>query len=300
MPAGVASFGVAPVGVASVGAAPGGVESGRGAGPGPGPTGATLSRLDGASGQDDRAAPGSAARAGGDAALSSEVAVLALADLAPASRLWGWSRFVLGRRAARGSAGLRFVKVLGSGEGGGFGLKPSASIQGLFCVFDDDASADAFLAASGPFEAWRRRAREHFSVKLRAWSSRGSWSGHRFGIAARPPAAAQAVPVAALTRASIRPSRARAFWAMEPAAERDLEAARGCLLAAGVGEAPLLRQATFSVWESVAAMDAYARTGAHLAAIRASARGAFFSESAFVRFVPYGARGTWRGRRLDA
>jgi hypothetical protein len=111
--------------------------------------------------------------------------VLALADLAPASRPWGWSRFVLGRRAVRGAPGLRFSKVLGSGEGGGFGLVPSTSIQGLFCVFVDDASAGAFLAPTGPFEAWRRRAREHFSVRLGAWSSRGSWSGYRFAIGAR-------------------------------------------------------------------------------------------------------------------
>lgn len=274
-----------------------------------GPAGPTRTRRDGTRspddrggtrGPDDRAGARAGASAGDGAALSSQVAVLALADLLPASRAWGWSRFVLGRHAVRGAAGLRFVKVLGSGEGGGFGVKPSASIQGVFGVFDDDASADAFLAASGPFESWRRRAREHFSVKLRAWSSRGSWSGFRFAIGARAPAAEAGVPVAALTRASIRPSRARAFWSMEPAAERDLERASGCLVAAGVGEAPLLRQATFSVWESVAAMDGYARTGAHLAAIRASAQGAYFSESAFVRFVPYDARGSWRGRQLDA
>jgi spheroidene monooxygenase len=246
------------------------------------------------------APPPAAGHAVADPAPSTEIAVLALADLAPASRPWGWSRFALGRRALRSAVGLRFAKVLGSGEGGGFGLAPSTSIQGLFCVFADDASAGAFLAPSGPFEAWRGRAREHFSVRLRAWSSRGSWSGYRFAIGARAPGPSDAAPVAALTRASIRPSRARAFWAMQPEAERELAAARGCLVAAGVGEAPLLRQATFSVWESVAAMDAYARTGAHLAAIRASARGGFFSESAFVRFVPYDARGSWRGRRLDA
>ncbi len=257
-------------------------------------------RTDAPAGRRD-AAPTAGGACGSDATASpapasTEVAVLALADFEPAARLWGWSRFVLGRSAARRSPGLRFVKVLGSGEGGGFGASPSASIQGLFCAFDDDASAEAFLAAAGPFDAWRRRARQHFSVKLRAFSSRGSWSGKRFEIAAEPP---REGPIAALTRASIRPTRALRFWRMEPAAERDLEAAHGCLLAAGVGEAPLLRQATFSVWESVAAMDAYARTGAHRAAIRASAEGAFFSEAAFVRFVPYDARGTWRGRRLD-
>jgi hypothetical protein len=227
--------------------------------------------------------------------LSSQVALLALVDLEPRSRGWGWMRFVTGRMAVRGAPGLRFVKVLGSGRAGGFGTTPSATIQGLFCVFDDAASADAFVSPTGPFQAWRVRARECFTVKLRAYSVRGSWSGMRPAIGATPPVDG---PIAALTRASIRPSRARRFWRMEPQAELELEASHGCLLATGVGEAPLLRQATFTLWDSVASMDAYARTGAHLAAIRASAQGAFFSESMFVRFVPEGAQGSWRGRRL--
>ena len=51
--------------------------------------------------------------------LSSQVALLALVDLEPRSRGWGWLRFVTGRLAVRGAPGLRFVKVLGSGRGGG-------------------------------------------------------------------------------------------------------------------------------------------------------------------------------------
>lgn len=221
--------------------------------------------------------------------------MLALVDLEPRSRGWGWLRFVTGRMAVRGTPGLRFVKVLGSGRGGGFGTAPSPTIQGLFCVFDDAASADAFVSSTGAFQAWRSRARECFTVKLRAYSVRGSWSGMRPALGAAAPVDG---PIAALTRASIRPTRARRFWRMEPQAERELEATHGCLLATGVGEAPLLRQATFTLWDSVASMDAYARTGAHLAAIRASAQGAFFSESMFVRFVPEGAQGSWRGRSL--
>ena len=74
--------------------------------------------------------------------------------------------------------------------------------------------------------------------------------------------------MAALTRASIRPLQALRFWRRSPPAEGALERAEGCLLAVGLGEAPLLRQATFSVWENQAAMDAYARSGAHQEAIR--------------------------------
>jgi quinol monooxygenase YgiN len=231
------------------------------------------------------------------ASRPAQTALMLLAEFAPRHWPWAWSRLVLRDRPLRGVRGLRLAKVLGSGRDGGFGLRPSPSILGLFCVLDDDAAADALAAPGGALQAWRDRAAACFSVRLRAYSCRGSWSGVRLEASAPPPSAG---PVAALTRASIRPSRAAAFWRMEPAAERSLHEADGCLLAAGVGEAPLLRQATFSVWRDVAAMDAYARHGAHRAAIEASARGGFFSESMFVRFVPYDAQGTWRGGRLDA
>ena len=223
------------------------------------------------------------------------VAVLVLVDVAPAARLWGYARFVIGRFAMARVPGLRFFKVLGSGHNGGFGLRPSVSRQGLFCVFDGDASADAFLAASPVLMAYRSRADEFLSVKLRPFSSRGSWAGMTLSTTTHAPASR---PIAALTRASIRPAAARRFWQQAPSTQRALEAADGCLLAAGVGEAPLLRQATFSVWESVEHMDAYARGGAHLEAIKAAHRQHYFSESMFVRFVPEALRGTWKGRHF--
>lgn len=223
--------------------------------------------------------------------------MLVLADIAPRARLWGWSQFAAAHLRLRRTPGLRFMKVLGAGREGGFDpLRPSASLQGLFCVFDDDAQAFAFTAEEGPLQRWRDHADAFFSVRLRAISSRGSWSGTR--LAAAPVPASFTGPVAALTRASIRVSRALAFWRMQPAAERELADCEGCLMSAGLGEAPLVRQMTFSVWRDAAAMDAYARHGAHQAAIRAAAQGRFFSESMFVRFVPYGAQGRWQGRSL--
>ena len=104
--------------------------------------------------------------------------------------------------------------------------------------------------------------------------------------------------MAALTRASIRPGKSLRFWRHAPPSQLALEQATGCRLAVGLGEAPLVRQATFSVWDSVQAMDAYARHGAHMAAIRASMGGDFFSESMFVRFVVLAAEGQWKGRPL--
>ncbi len=223
-----------------------------------------------------------------------DVIVLLLAAMRPDALWWGWSRIVSRDRPLRDLKGLRFAKALGSGFEGGFGLRPSKDRQGLFLVFDGEAAADAFLQDSPTLQAYSQHAREMFLVKLRATSARGRWSGQELGVSA---AASAAGPVAALTRASIRPSKALRFWPLAPPAQLALEAAPGCLLAVGLGEAPVLRQATFSIWESAAAMEAYARSGAHGLAARTSYRDGFFSETLFARFVPLQMRGVWKGVR---
>lgn len=225
-----------------------------------------------------------------------EVVVVALADVAAAARLWGYGRFLGGRFALPRIPGVRFSRMLGSGRGGGFGLHPSFSRQGLLCLFDDDATADAFIDASGFLEDYRRRSREFLVAKLRPCASRGTWGGDAIPARVAPPPRG---PIAALTRASIRWTRAAAFWRHALPSERSLERAPGCLLAAGLGEAPLVRQATFSVWESAGAMERYAWSGAHLAAIRASYERGYFAEWMFVRFVPERVEGVWKGRRYD-
>jgi hypothetical protein len=221
------------------------------------------------------------------------VAVLLLAQSRPGARLWGWSRVMRGERALGDVPGLRFARALGSGRDGGFGLVPSADRHGLFALFDDDAVADRFIDRSSVVAAYRTHASELLVARLRATSSRGSWDGQRMAVSA---AVDPAAPVAALTRAAIRPLSAAAFWRHAPSSQRGLASAPGCRLAVGLGEAPLLRQATFSLWDDSAAMDAYARQGPHLAAIRAAQRDGHFAESMFVRLVPTRLEGRWQGR----
>ena len=221
------------------------------------------------------------------------LAVIVLVDFKSEFKWWGFSRFVLGRFPLRNIGGLRFSKILGSGYEGGFGLKPSATRQGLFCLFDQEFQADDFLQHSKIIAAYRARAREFFSCKLLAYSCKGSWSGTSIPVETDAPSSG---PIAALTRASIRPGKVGAFWRNSPPAELSLAKAQGCMIAVGLGEAPVLRQATFSIWESVDTMNAYARTGAHMEAIKASLSGQHFSESMFVRFRPISPQGVWKGR----
>lgn len=213
---------------------------------------------------------------------------------------WGWMQLAARGRGWADTPGLRFAKVMGSGHGGGFTLRPSASHQGVIALFDGEASALAF--AHGPRVAsMRARARSHWLGVLQVISARGAWDGRAWqsgspAAPARPPPGAPAGPIAVLTRASIRPWRAAAFWRHAPAAQAALAHAEGCELAMGLGEAPMLRQCTFSLWRDAAALEAYARQGAHQHAARNAQHQGFFSESMFVRMALRHAEGRWPAR----
>lgn len=210
-----------------------------------------------------------------------DIAVVVLMEYRGGTHLlWGWWRFLFGRFTLQRMPGLRFAKVMGSGHQGGFGLRPSFDRHGLFCVFSGQETAEAFLQSD-----WLRRIGPHLEagrwLTMEAFSSRGRWSGHEIKASAAPPVDE---PVVSLTRASIRWSQALRFWKLAPPAEASLANAGGCILSVGLGEAPFFRQATLTVWDSIAAMNAYARSGAHEVAIRAAYDGRHFSESMFVRW----------------
>jgi spheroidene monooxygenase len=206
------------------------------------------------------------------------------------------------------------VKVMGSGHGGGFSLRPSATHQGLICTFSHLDLALKFLD-SPAVQAYRSRARECWTGVLSVQSARGHWdkqawqasSAQALGVSGEQAAQGLGLdgrphsrPFAVLTRASIVPTKAMAFWRYAPAAQADLGQAPGCLLAMGLGEAPLVRQCTFSLWQDTAAMLQYARQGAHQVASAAAYKHQFFSESLFVRMQVLQMAGVWQGRSFDA
>jgi heme-degrading monooxygenase HmoA len=230
--------------------------------------------------------------------MDSSVTVLILVEAGRGARLRAVLRLMFGKWVLRRADGVRFAKMLGSGRGGGFLPAPSLVHQGALCVFETQAQADAFLAHSAFVAGCRRKAAGFLTATLVASSSRGLWAGDQpFAVLARE---APDTVVASLTRASIRPRKAQAFWRHAPGAQASLHAAEGCLLAVGLGEAPVFRQATFTIWENPAALAAYAHQGAHRAAIAEAKREGFFSESLFARFVVREMRGTWQGRSFGA
>ena len=236
----------------------------------------------------------------------SGVVVVLLADFLRQHQGWSWLRLVAGATPYKDVPGLTMVKVMGSGHGGGFSLRPSATHQGLICTFSHLDLALKFLD-SPAVQAYRSRARECWLGVLSVQSARGHWDKQAWQSSSPQSLASQVdnvkmpkAPFAVLTRASIVPTKAMAFWRYAPAAQADLGQAPGCLLAMGLGEAPLVRQCTFSLWQDTAAMLAYAHQGAHQVASAAAYKHQFFSESLFVRMQVLQMAGVWQGRSFDA
>ena len=100
-----------------------------------------------------------------------------------------------------------------------------------------------------------------------------------------------------LTRATIRLNKLKGFWGNVDGVAALMTSARGYINSYGIGEAPFYRQATFSIWESVDDVKAFAyRSREHADVIKKTREENWYSEELFARFKPIGSFGTLNGK----
>lgn len=210
------------------------------------------------------------------------------------ARIWAFLQMGLAQPELQRTAGLRFWKLLGSGRGQGFSLQPNWDRYGLLAVWATPADAEKFFATAPLMDAYRRHAAEIWTVYLAPVQAHGRWSGEN----PFQPLAERRVdgPIAVLTRATIRWQKLLPFWRAVPASSAALARAPGLLASIGVGEAPFVRQATFSLWRSEADVKAFAyRNDVHRTVIQRTRAERWYAEELFARFVPIGSTGQWNG-----
>lgn len=225
-------------------------------------------------------------------------------------RVWGVDRVLpalgrmsSGRRALRRTPGLRFAKLLGTGTARTFTME-SADLKhwAALTVWHDDESASA-ARDSAVFRRWQEASTEELRVTMRPLRSKGRWSRvdpfetTRSSAGHRAPAPGWTGPVAALTRARLRPTTMASFWRAVPPVATELAGAQGNRLALGVGELPVGVQGTFSIWDSAQDLTDFAyRSPAHLSAVRRTAPSRWYAEELFARLAVTDVAGTYEGR----
>jgi heme-degrading monooxygenase HmoA len=226
--------------------------------------------------------------------LTRGIASFHLVKERPGQGLAALAHLVLDRPPLHRTEGLRFFRLLGTGRGSTTSLSADPRRTALFAVWDDERALDHFLARSAMAERWAA-AEERFTVRLRHLGGHGRWRGVEV-LAGLEPGDPRG-PVAVLTRADVRLRHWPRFLRAARPVSAAIQRAPGMLAVVGIGEAPLGRQATFSLWTSVAAATAFAEgEPAHAAVVRRTRAERWYGEELFARFEPYAATGTWSGR----
>lgn len=183
-----------------------------------------------------------------------------------------------------------FWKLLGCGKGGGFSKRPDWRQWAILVVRDQqpvpDTQQELLINAYGKFIAgWYRLWQcKTNTILLDPVSGHGSWDNKQpFGVF--PDHKPHAGPIAVLTRATISLKKIRRFWAHVPGTSALLDKAEGLTYSVSIGEIPFIKQATFSIWNSVDEMKAFAyNTRQHEDVIQKTRKENWYREEMFVRF----------------
>ena len=95
-------------------------------------------------------------------------------------------------------------------------------------------------------------------------------------------------PFAVITRATIKPMLAYQFWRNVPSVSKSMDKYEELIFSKGIGEFPLLMQATFSLWSDADSMMNYAYSNPkHAEMVKKTRELDWYSEELFARFQPF-------------
>jgi len=181
--------------------------------------------------------------------------------------------------------GLSFFKPLGTGSGNGFSIKPDFSTFGFIAVFTSEKLAKEFID-SNVIKEYTKTAMCFSHVLMHTIKSHGKWSKQNPFEASL--ALDKTKPLAVITRATIKPLLAYQFWKNVPTVSKSMDNYEELIFSKGIGEFPLLMQATFSLWSDADSMMNYAyKNPKHAEMVRKTRELNWYSEELFARFQPF-------------
>lgn len=200
--------------------------------------------------------------------------------------------------------GISFFKLMGSGRNGTFDIQPDWQQWAIFAVHKNEYDIAGVNPISitrelyGPFiSKWYKLfGCETYTILLEPLEGHGRWDG-REPFGPLPRNTPYDGPLAVLTRATIRLSRLKAFWANVDKVAVQMTGAQGFEGSFGIGEIPFIKQATFSLWQNKQHMIQFAyKMREHNEVIKKTRQDNWYSEELFVRFKPIKAIGSIQGK----
>ena len=214
------------------------------------------------------------------------------------SRWWAFKQMGLFDGTAGDAPGLTFARMVGSGAGNGFSILPNLSRYGLMACWEDRAAAEAFFEESAYYRDLRRHSAAQCTVYLQPTTAHGEWEGQQPFVLQG--SFDKSEPVAVLTRATIHARHLASFWRHVPSVSRRAHM-EGAHFSVGIGELPLIQQATFSLWDSAHTMMSYAyKSQYHSKVVRLTREKGWYKEELFARFKPIGLVGDTAAFGIEA
>jgi quinol monooxygenase YgiN len=217
------------------------------------------------------------------------------ASLSP--KLWAFGQMQFAHSSIRKTPGLQFYKLMGSGRELGFNPMPDWGVYAMLGVWENEQAADHFFQHAEIFQRYRAHSSEQWTIFMKPRQAKGLWSGGNPFTASTDLDESNPL-VAVITRATIRTNKLISFWRYVPTSQRPIQqGCEGLIYTKGIGEAPLVQMATFSLWENMEALKNFAYYSAeHQVAIQKTRQLHWYKEEMFVRFQPYRSEGTWGGK----
>jgi hypothetical protein len=200
----------------------------------------------------------------------------------------------------------QFWKLMGSGKNGSFDKKPDLQQWAIISVSNLNFKTVQLKNYKGAllmqklYGAFISRWISLFNCEtmtyiLESIEGHGLWDGKKvFGDL--PHKSEYDGQIAILTRATIRLSKLKQFWSSVDGAAAKMAGADGFITSYGIGEIPLVKQATFSVWKNKEAVKSFAYSSKeHVEVIKRTRMENWYSEDMFVRFKVTACIGTVNG-----
>jgi spheroidene monooxygenase len=214
----------------------------------------------------------------------------------PWARIWAFTQMGFARFGLSRVRDLQTFKLCGSGTGEGFTPIPNTAVWAILGTWPDHDAARRAFAGADVFRRFDARAEERLTIFLTPTRARGAWAGEAPFVPSAPESTG---PLAALTRATVRPRVVFRFWSRVPSISAVIGQDPNVIFKIGIGEVPWVHQVTFSIWPDTETMAHFARhDGPHAQAIRAVREESWFREELYARFAVDAVEGTWEGRPL--